>query len=129
MQTKEYDINIYVIDNIVKVLCYEMKTDDKGIFVSTVTEKDPIRLEIPIDTTNVHLQEILGFLLDKEDYWDVPHEFLDAGYDWMEWWEEHDEWTGMDALLSDSAPKLLRDWAKALPTYHAEIFTPHDSLV
>ena len=121
MLTKEYDVNIYVIDNLVKVLCYEMETDETGIFIATNTIKDPIKLEIPIDSVDEELKDMIGFLLGNETYWDVSHEFLEAGYEWMDWWEEHDEWTGMDSLITDHAPKALTDWIDSLPYYDAKV--------
>jgi hypothetical protein len=119
MLTNEYDVNIYVIDGIVNVLCYPMGVDEEGVFVSTDTTAEPIRLPLPLDSTDPAIQEMLGYLLGNDSYWDVSHDFLEEGYDWMDWWEEHDEWTGTIAM--QDAPQSLRVWLDTLPYYDAPV--------
>lgn len=119
MLTNEYDVNIYVIDGIVNVLCYPMGVDEEGVFVCTDTTVEPIRLPLPLDSTDPEIQEMLGYLLYTYNYWDVPHEVLAEHSDWMVYWEGHDEWTGTIAMKD--APKALRVWLDTLPTYDAPV--------
>lgn len=119
MLTNEYDVNIYVINGIVNVLCYPMGVDEEGNFISTDTTAEPIRLPLPLDSTDPEIQEMLGYLLYNDNYWDVSHDFLEEGYDWMDWWEEHDEWTG--TITMKDAPKALRVWLDTLPYYDAPV--------
>lgn len=119
MRTNEHDVNIYVIDGQVNVYCYPMGVDADGEFVHTDTTVEPVTLSIPLATTDKDLQEILGYLLGNETYWDVPHEFLDEGHDWTEWWEEHDEWSGSRHMLN--GPTMLSAWIQGLPHYNAPV--------
>lgn len=119
MLTNEYDVNIYVIDGIVNVLCYPMGVDEDGVFVSTDTTAEPIRLPLPLDSTDPEIQEMLGYLLYNHNYWDIPHEVLAEHSDWMFYWEEHDEWTS--TFVMKDAPKALRVWLDTLPTYDAPV--------
>lgn len=119
MLTNEYDVNIYVIDGVVNVLCYPMGVDEDNVFVYTDTTAEPIRLPLPLDSTDPAIQEMIGYLLGNDNYWDVPHETLDKGHDWMDYWEESDQWTGTIAM--QDAPNILRVWLDTLPYYDAPV--------
>jgi hypothetical protein len=97
----KYDINIYVIDNVLHLLAYELSKTSTGFY--TCDYEKEIALLIPMD--NQHHEEI-AYLLDSEEWNDGEHD-----------WEEYDEWETTDYLKEGNTPFLIKTWVRSLPEY------------
>jgi len=120
MQTNEYDINIYVADGQLKLLCYEMGVDEDNNFISTNTLKTPHKLELAIETSDPMHISMVQHALGTDNYWDVPHDWINEHGSWSTYWQDHDDWTG-SADLAKGAPALLASWIESLPMYESPV--------
>ena len=97
----QYDINIYVSDNVLHLLAYELSVTNDGSYICDYEEETA--LLIPMDKQ--HHEEI-AYLLDSEEWNDGEHD-----------WEEYDEWNTTDYLKVGNTPAIIRTWVESLPEY------------
>jgi hypothetical protein len=111
MRTREYDLNVYVVDGVARLSAYEYTYSDSDDPQPNGTNTSKFTtLEIPMDKE--HADEVAFLLSDEE--WQA--ESVDA-------WQEYDSpWENMAWL--DTAPESIKAWGQALAEYEPE--TQHE---
>ena len=94
-----HEVNVYVSDGWLKVLIYNVYCKDGETLDPTFYEADH-QLSLDMLSQDPIVQEIIGYLLDDDNY---------ASQDW----EEHDDWFDLGYLLD--GPPMLADWADGIP--------------
>jgi hypothetical protein len=122
MKTREYDINAYVVDGVLRLTAYQYEYSDKpnglGEPISTNTSADYLTLSLNMDSPNN--AEAVAYLLDDEN-WSVVN-LVGEPTEQEVWqaivdkWQDYDSpWENMTWL--DYAPEQIRAWADMLPEY------------
>jgi len=111
MRTREYDLNVYVVDGVARLSAYEYTYSDSDDPQPNGTEMSKfVTLEVPMD--EAHHDEV-AFLLSDEDWHESP----------VEDWQDFDSpWENMAWL--ETAPASIRAWGDALAEY--EPTTQHE---
>lgn len=103
MLTRDHDINLYSPDGRhLKVIAYPWMFEGERI-MADYSKCESLQFDNEVSTD----REVIDFLLElaEEDY--LGEEF--------DWW-----YGGTDILMFDSAPAILRAWAKSLPEYEVK---------
>lgn len=111
MNTREYDLNVYVVDGVARLSAYEYTYSDAPEPEPNGTNTSKfITLEVPMD--EAHSAEV-AFLLSDDDWQDSS----------VEDWQDYDSaWENMAWL--ETAPASLQAWGATLPEYMPE--TQHE---
>jgi hypothetical protein len=129
MKSKEYELNVYVVDGVIRLSAYEMKYLDNPENcepAETNTEKFTT-LEIPMNLD--HYGEVAYLLEDPK--WHLPKEEVEMadGEEYtelygrtlaIEGWQEYDAWKGGEDWINGLPGKRIRDWIDGLPEYEPE---------
>lgn len=115
MKSRLFDVNVYVIDGVVKVIFYKLIYADamNGTIVGAdTTEKGEAgRIELNIHSQNREEIEAIRYALDSDDYDDRP----------LNEWEEFDYWNTSEWFMQGESPKIFRDFTNGLQEYEPEI--------
>jgi hypothetical protein len=118
MQTNEHDVNVYVDNDIVKIVCYRMMVDSEGELVATDTQSEPKIFAISINETDPELKEILRFALDAEYYDSVEEkeDWVALHGSWQSYWAGTDTWESSTTFSKNATP-ILASFLDSLPFY------------
>lgn len=98
----QHEVNVYVLDGILKVLVYNVYCQD-GERLDPLFDEPDHQLTLDMSNEDPIVKELIGYLLETPNY-----AFHDAEY-----WEEHDDWFDIEFLLE--GPPMLADWADGIP--------------
>lgn len=117
VKTREYDLNVYVVDGEVRLSAYQyLYTDhptDPHPYATRTDNDSWITLTLPLDPMEYGKE--IAYLLDDPDWADIDgSEFVSVA----EKWDDTDfAWESMSWLDREDTPELLREWANGLPEY------------
>jgi hypothetical protein len=117
MMVRTYDVNVYVVDGVVRLSAYEHKYSDNPEArepIETNTEKFHT---ISFPMGDDHREEI-SYLLDSDE-WDDLDQYPDGV---AVGWQDYDSpWEQLDWLYEGDTPEKIRVWADLLPEYAPEV--------
>lgn len=102
--SKDYDLNVYVVDGVLRLSAYEHLYYDSPDPTPCATNNEKFHtLPIPLEPAyDKELSYLLGSDWTKHTY---------------EEWQDYDDWEDYDRLKVAETPLMLRDWADGLPEY------------
>ena len=131
MKSKDYDINLYVVDGVVRLSAYELKyLDDPKNRVPNETNHDKFTtLEIPM--TMEHFGEVAYLLNDPKWHTAADDEVyrlvdtdnptdLERRAVAIDKWQDYDSWEGGEDWYNGLPTQRLKDWVDGLPEYEPE---------
>lgn len=129
MRSRDYDINVYVVDGVLRLSAYELKYLDNPERQEPVESNGDkfITLEIPM--TMEHYGEVAYLLTDPK--WHTPNETFEMADGEMytaeelfalavDRWQDYDSWEGGEDWYNGLPTQRLKDWIDGLPEYEPE---------
>jgi len=101
MKTKDYEYNIYVLDGVLSLSAYQLEIASNGQVQVRTDNYVSERYDM---TPENH--DVISYLLDSDDWAD------DIAY-----WDEHDDWHGLEYLTEGDVPAMIAEWVNNLPEY------------
>lgn len=117
LMVRTYDVNVYVVDGVVRLSAYEHKYSDNPEArepIETNTENFHT-LELPMSDD---CREEISYLLDSDEWDDLeqhPEGIVEA-------WQDYDSpWEQVEWLYEGDTPEKIRVWADSLPEYAPQV--------
>tara|TARA_B110000503_G_scaffold49712_1_gene80688 strand:+ start:1523 stop:1975 length:453 start_codon:yes stop_codon:yes gene_type:complete len=111
MNTKLFDVNVYVIDGLVNVIFYKLiyaDSQDGSIIGADTSESGEVgRVVLNLHTTDPVEMDAIRYALDSEEYNNRQ----------LTEWEEYDAWNASTWFMLGNSPEIFSNFYNSLAEY------------